>query len=78
MSFNESKHAYVLTFPWNFPEIINDFESDYQPLPTSNYWSKFILNNAQFEFNSLFREFHQYCALPDYINMDKICEGKLA
>ncbi len=22
MEFNEKKHGYVLTFPWNYPEII--------------------------------------------------------
>lgn len=78
MKFSEQKHAYVLTFPWNFQEIINDFETDYRPLPSSNYWARFINNNALFEFNSLFREFHQYCALPDYLNFDKICEGRLS
>jgi len=25
--FSEQKHAYVLTFPWNFPEIIDVYES---------------------------------------------------
>jgi hypothetical protein len=76
--FSEQKHAYVLTFPWNFQEIINDFESEYRPLPKSNYWHKFIFNNSTYEFNRLFREFHQYCALPDYANLDCILEAKLA
>lgn len=58
MKFSEQKHAYVLTFPWNFQEIINDFETEYRPLPSSNYWHKFIFNNSTFEFNKLFREFH--------------------
>lgn len=38
MAFSEQKHAYVLTFPWNFPEIINDFESEYRPLSSSSFW----------------------------------------
>ena len=33
MVFSEQKHAYVLSFPWNFQEIIKDFETDYRPLP---------------------------------------------
>ena len=68
----------MLTFPWNFQEIINDYETDYRPLAESNYWHKFLTRNALFEFNTLFREFHQYCALPDYENLDKVCEPNLA
>ncbi len=76
--FSEQKHAYVLTFPWNFQEIINDYETEARPLPTSNYWYRFVMNNAEYEINNLFREFHQACALPDYGIIDKVCEGKLA
>ena len=48
-------------------------------MPTSNYWHKFVFNNnAKLEFNDLFREFHQYCAIPDFEGLDKICEGRLA
>jgi hypothetical protein len=48
-------------------------------LPSSSFWHKFVFNtNAQVEFNKLFREFHQYTALPDYKGINKICEGKLA
>jgi hypothetical protein len=25
--FDAQKHAYVLTFPWNFPEIVDSFEA---------------------------------------------------
>ena len=78
LKFNEQKHAYVLTFPWNFQEIISDFEKDYKPLQANSYWYKFVMNNATFEFNKLFREFHQACAVPEYGNIDKVCEGKLA
>ena len=67
MQFSEQKHAYVLTFPWNFQEIINDFESEYRGLSTSSFWSTFVQNtNAKLEFNDLYREFHQYCSIPDY------------
>lgn len=76
--FSEQKHAYVLTFPWNFQEIINDYENETRPLPSSNYWYKFVMNNAEYEINKTFREFHQACALPDYGIIDKVCEGKLA
>lgn len=69
----------MLTFPWNFPEIINDFESEYRGLPENNFWFKLVNNtNAKVEFNDLFRQFHQYCAIPDYKGIDFICEGKLA
>ena len=27
VKFDQQKHAYVLAFPWNFPEIVNTFES---------------------------------------------------
>ena len=30
MNFDEKKHGYVLTFPWNFEEVIAEFESDYR------------------------------------------------
>ena len=79
MQFSEQKHAYVLTFPWNFQEIINDFESEYRALSPTNFWNMFVQNtNAKIEFNDLYREFHQYCSVPDYLGIRKICEGKLA
>jgi hypothetical protein len=78
MKFSEQKHAYVLTFPWNFQEIISDFEHEYRGLPSNSFWHQWVFNNATFEFNKLFREFHQNCALPDYINLDYILEAKLA
>ena len=78
MQFSEQKHAYVLTFPWNFPEIISDFETDYRPLSSNSLWHQFVFNTSNiFDFNNLYREFHQYCALPDYEGISKICEGKL-
>jgi len=59
MQFSESKHAYMLTFPWNFPEIINEYEQDYKPLSTSSYWHKFIFNTTNLrDINHLYREFH--------------------
>ena len=74
--FNEQKHAYVLTFPWNFQEIISDF--DQKPVAAGSYWHKFVMNNAQYEINKVFREFHQACALPDYGMIDWVCEGRLS
>lgn len=39
----------------------------------------FVRNSGAFvEFNNLFREFHQFCALHDKKGVRKICEGKLA
>jgi hypothetical protein len=74
--FSEQKHAYVLTFPWNFQEIISDFEQ--KGLAEGSFWHRFILSNAQYEINKTFRQFHQACALPDYELLDYVCEGKLA
>ena len=75
-NFSQQKHAYVLTFPWNFQEIISDFEGASKPVPA--YWDKFVHNNGNYEINKLFREFHQACALPDYEWLGSLCEGKLA
>lgn len=39
----------------------------------------YVRNSGAFvEFNTLFREFHQFCALHDAQGIEKICEGKLA
>lgn len=55
--FSQQKHAYVLTFPWNFDEIIDDFQGRYRPM--SGFWSTFAKNSGAIgEFNILFREFH--------------------
>jgi len=79
MTFNESKHGYVLAFPWNFEEVINEFETDYKVMSDSSYWNKFMQNTRSVvSFNNLFREFHQSCAIPDYEGVNKVCEGKLA
>ena len=32
LAFNTSKHGYILSFPWNYDEIIKDFEEDFTPL----------------------------------------------
>ena len=64
--FSQNKHGYVLAFPWNFDEIITNMESNYRPMSTSSYWHKFMVNSrAIVDFNNLFREFHQACAIPD-------------
>jgi hypothetical protein len=77
--FSESKHGYVLTFPWNFEEVISQAHSQYNLLPASSYWNRFMHNSrAIVDFNKLFREFHQYCAIPDYQGLNKICEPNLA
>jgi len=68
-----------LTFPWNFPEIVNSFEAKHRTLSDSSYWARFVENSgSKVDFNNLFRQFHQYCAMPDPIGIKKICEGKLA
>ena len=77
--FSQQKHGYVLSFPWNFPEIIRNVEGAHRPLAKSNFWYNWVFNNqSQIYFNSLFREFHTACAIPDYEIIDKLCEGKLS
>ncbi len=70
MKFSEQKHAYVLSFPWNFQEIIADYEHSATKIAEGSFWHKFVFNNAHYEINKLFREFHQACALPDYLWLD--------
>ena len=77
--FSEQKHGYVLTFPWNFEEVISEFENDYKLMPESSYWHKFMVNTRSVvDFNVLFRKFHQACAIHDQQGLDDICEPKLA
>ena len=79
ITFSEQKHGYVLTFPWNFEEVIAEFESDYKVMPESSYWHKFMVNTRSIvDFNNLFRDFHQSCALPDKKGLAKVCEPRLA
>lgn len=42
------------------------------------FWGTYAQNSGAFdEFNTLFREFHQFCALNDPVGINRICEGKL-
>ena len=78
-TFNEKKHAYVLTFPWNFEDVISQIEKQTKPLPSSSYWNKWMVNSrAIVDLNNLFREFHQACAIPDHEGIEKVCEPRLA
>ena len=75
--FSQQKHAYVLTFPWNFDEIIDEFQGRYRPI--GGFWATFVNNSGAIgEFNNLFREFHQMCAQHDARGVEKVCEGRLA
>lgn len=58
MKFSETKHAYVLSFPWNFQEIVSGYEHDHRPISDTSYWGRFVFSNGRYEFNKLFREFH--------------------
>jgi len=75
--FNEQKHGYILTFPWNFPEIVNNFERQFKPV--TGYWDNLLENsNAKYRFSSMFRDFHQACALNKRQGLDFHCERQLA
>lgn len=77
-TFNENKHSYVLTFPWNFEEVLDDY-AKHRPMSESSYWHRWMTNSrAVVDFNNLFREFHQACAIPDQQGLDKVCEPRLA
>lgn len=59
ITFNEQKHGYVLTFPWNFEQVINEFQEGYKPMGTNAYWHRFMVNTRSIvDFNNLFRDFH--------------------
>ena len=78
-TFSKQKHAYVLTFPWNFDEIIEEFSARHRPMADNSFWSKFVVNSRAIdEFNILFRKFHQACAMHDGEGIDINCEGRLA
>lgn len=54
--FDEQKHAYVLTFPWNFEEVIQEFDTRSR---VGGFWDTFINNTRSVvDFNVLFRKFH--------------------
>ena len=77
-SFDNSRHAYVLNFPWNFDYVLDEAE-EMQALPYGSYWDKFLVNSrAIVDFNNLYREFHQACSIPDQQMLDRICEPRLA
>ena len=78
ITFNKSKHGYVLDFPWNFEEVISEWEADHTFM-NKKYWNMFMNNTrAIVDFNTLFREFHQAVAMTDYVGVKKVCEPKLA
>jgi len=67
----------VLTFPWNFPEIVTRAQGAY-PSPAM-YWEHWVKNSgAMVDFDWLYREFHQSCALPNEALLHKCCETKMA
>ena len=75
--FSKQKHAYVLTFPWNFDEIIDEFQAKYPE--KTGFWSTYVKNSESLvEFNDLYRRFHQACALHDPEGIDAYCEPRLA
>jgi len=75
--FSENKHAYVLTFPWNYPEVIARAQTAY-PSP-SGFWKSWDdRTKSSVCFNSLYRDFHQACALPDAPLLKRCCESNLA
>lgn len=77
--FSEQKHAYVLTFPWNFDEVISQAQMKHRGLSDSSYWARFVANSGSTnDFNILFRKFHQACSWPDEAGIEDICEERLA
>jgi hypothetical protein len=79
VAFNDQKHGYVLSFPWNFEQIISDFEQGFRPMSTTGYWHQWMQRSrSEVDFNTLFRKFHQACAIPDHEGLKLICEPRLA
>ena len=60
LAFNTSKHGYILSFPWNYDEIIKDFEDDFTPFKSNSFWYTWVKNRELMRsFSELFRVFHQ-------------------
>jgi hypothetical protein len=79
LAFNSKRHGYILSFPWNYDEIIKDYEDDFKPLETNNFWYKWIHNReVTRDFSELFRVFHQSCAIHEEEGLDRVCEPTLA
>lgn len=79
LSFNSRKHGYILTLPWNFDEVIRDYEQDFKALDSKNFWHTWVFNReVDRDFNELFRVFHQSCAIPEESGIDRVCEPRLA
>ena len=79
LSFNERKHGYILSFPWNFDEVIQNYENNFNPLKKGNFWNRWVFNReCDRDFNELFRVFHQACAIPEEEGIDRVCEPRLA
>ena len=75
--FDKHQHSYVLSFPWNFDEIIS--KSEMRAQDDLGYWEDFMQNSGCLvDFNNLFREFHQFCALPEPVGIRRVCEPRLA
>jgi len=78
LSFDNRKHSYILSFPWNFDDVIKDFQQDFTPLREGNPWHRWVFNReCDRDFNELFRTFHQACAIPEESGLDKACEPRL-
>jgi hypothetical protein len=79
LAFNSRKHGYILSFPWNFEDVIKDYEQDFTPLDAKSFWYKWVFNReVDRDFNQLFRVFHQACSIPEESGIDRVCEPKLA
>lgn len=78
--FDAQKHGYVLTFPWNFAEIIERYEAQANSQNTGMMnWNTWIRRSgSDVDFNNLFREFHQFCAMPEPKGINRVCEPRLA
>lgn len=73
LAFNSKKHGYILSFPWNFEEVIRDYEQDFTSLTPKSFWYKWVHNReVDRDFNELFRVFHQACAIPEESGIDRV------
>lgn len=76
VEFQPNKHMCILQFPWNLGEAAQAVE--FSPLADSNFWVKFMKNQGFLDdFNQMYREFHQYCAIPDYRGLEYLLEPNL-
>lgn len=81
LTFSHEKHSSVLEFPWASEELIGKAVMEQKASKAANsfFWKYWFKNTpSKYELNVLYRELHQWCAIPDYVGIQSMCEAQLA